>query len=382
MRLQCIERSCPFNSSIGFRTARDLRNHNQKYHGEKAEPVAALWGRARLKHAGASRQQDTVRYGAGQSDLPTYLGLNQLPLTPSQQNRRSLDPEREAQPIQQLTDEQMQLMLLEQQNKKPLLMARQEQESEVPRSQVESGSVIDYFSMEAPQPRVGSQGGFWGDPDQPLVWEEATERPSFVLNPQRGDPWSTERNSLDRQNFLTIHPQQMLGHQSQEQQQPDTQGQGPGAPEDHQGKRSLVDLQADLPNGSPSQSYDSMKKLHASILTQMRNDFPNFAGGWQCTFDMRNRVRKVLALLTLLRRIENDVSKCLMVAVKFEAETIACSPNKEVYQSMMHRKMSEVYNRVQSRYGTEGTNSTFPSHERSPLAPASAEGTSWSLYQS
>lgn len=62
-----------------------------------------------------------------------------------------------------------------------------------------------------------------------------------------------------------------------------------------------------MPNGMPAQGPhmnrmqqpqpgNPMQQLHASILTQMKNEMPKYAGSWQATYDMRDRAQKVLQL--------------------------------------------------------------------------------------
>ena len=62
-----------------------------------------------------------------------------------------------------------------------------------------------------------------------------------------------------------------------------------------------------MPGGMPAQGPhmnrmqqaqpgNGMQQLHASILTQMKNDIGKFAGSWQSTYDIRDRAQKVVQL--------------------------------------------------------------------------------------
>ena len=108
-----------------------------------------------------------------------------------------------------------------------------------------------------------------------------------------------------------------------------------------------------MPNGMPNQGAhmnrmqqpqpgNMMQQLHASVLNQLKNDMARFTGSWQATHDIRDRAQRVVQLLTGLRMIEPDTHKCLQTATRFESDTIARAPNRDVYVSMMQKKLSDI----------------------------------------
>ena len=226
LRLQCIERSCPFNSSIGFRTAKDLRNHNRKYHADKAEPVVALWARSRLARSGRSKQHTPSHYGhASQPKLLKHHSEDD-PMTPGRLDRENIDRRIEDSGEQRIIDAPTQLMLLEQQNKKRLLMARMQLDSETLASTGGSGDTPEHFSLPPPPFMKFPIGGSRFDPDQSTAWEEVQVPRLSPSDTQPNGIGTTERALPDGQAHSMTSSQRLLDRRVEEQQEANSSGPG------------------------------------------------------------------------------------------------------------------------------------------------------------
>ncbi|KAK6437209.1 hypothetical protein LTR95_006594 [Oleoguttula sp. CCFEE 5521] len=119
-----------------------------------------------------------------------------------------------------------------------------------------------------------------------------------------------------------------------------------------------------MPNGMPGQGQgtntmqqpqpgNQQQQLYAKILHDLKIGLPEFQGSWQSTFDIAQRANRTMQLITQLRQLEPNITKCLSTAQNFEIQTVRSSPNKEMYLQQIQKKLNDIHIRRQQNAASQ-----------------------------
>ncbi|KAK5165947.1 uncharacterized protein LTR77_008871 [Saxophila tyrrhenica] len=105
-----------------------------------------------------------------------------------------------------------------------------------------------------------------------------------------------------------------------------------------------------MPNGMQMQNINSMQRpqrgnqmqqLYAKVLDDLKRQQPT-PQGWQTTFDIGHRAAQIFQIISQLKILEPDISRCVSIAENYEERTIREAPSKEAYHASIQEKLKEI----------------------------------------